>query len=74
MKRNLFFFSFLLQRLSIAIQLGNAASILGTMKLDSNVDEFWCELLSRRVRIMHWLCAFIHVINFFFLCYLTVSE
>ena len=32
---------FLGQRISIAIQRGNAASVLGTFPIDSDVDEFF---------------------------------
>ena len=31
----------LTQRLSVAVQRGNAASVLGTMKVDSDDEEFF---------------------------------
>ena len=34
-------FAYLTQRLSVAIQWGNAASVLGTMKVDSEDKEFF---------------------------------
>ena len=33
-------FAYLTQRLSVAIQRGNAASVLGTIKMDSEEEEF----------------------------------
>ena len=33
-------FAYLTQRLSVAVQQGNAASVLGTMKVDSEDEEF----------------------------------
>ena len=38
-------FEYLTQRLSVAIQRGNAASVLGTMKVDSEYEEFCCIVL-----------------------------
>ena len=35
-------FVYLTQRLSVAVQRGNAASVLGTVKVDSADDEFFC--------------------------------
>ena len=32
--------AYLTQRLSVAVQRGNAASVLGTMKVDSEDEEF----------------------------------
>ena len=34
-------FAYLTQRLSVAVQQGNAASVLGTMKLDSEDESFF---------------------------------
>ena len=34
-------FAYLTQRLSVAVQRGNAASVLGTMKTDSQEEEFF---------------------------------
>ena len=34
-------FAYLTQRLSVAVQRGNAASVLGTMKVDSEDEEFF---------------------------------
>ena len=34
-------FAYLTQRLSVAVQRGNAASVLGTMKVDSEDEEFY---------------------------------
>ena len=33
-------FAYLTQRLSVAVQRGNAASVLGTFKMDSEKEEF----------------------------------
>ena len=33
-------FAYLTQRLSVAVQRGNAASVLGTIKMDSEEEEF----------------------------------
>eukprot|EP00731_Ephydatia_muelleri_P000326 Em0001g326a len=33
-------FAYLTQRLSVAVQRGNAASVLGTIKIDSEEEEF----------------------------------
>ena len=38
-------FADLAQRLSVAVQQGNAASILGTMKVDSEDEEFIVQVL-----------------------------
>ena len=35
-------FAYLTQRLSVAVQWGNAASVLGTMKVDIEDEEFCC--------------------------------
>ena len=35
------FFAYLTQRLSVAIQRGNAASVLGSMKMGSQEEEFF---------------------------------
>ena len=35
-------FAYLTQRLSVAVQCGNAASVLGTMKMSSQEEEFFC--------------------------------
>ena len=34
-------FAYLTQRLSVAVLRGNAASVLGTMKMDSQEEEFF---------------------------------
>ena len=34
-------YAYLTQRLSVAVQRGNAASVLGTMKVDSDDEEFF---------------------------------
>ena len=34
-------FAYLTQRLSVAVQRGNAASVLGTMKIGSQEEEFF---------------------------------
>ena len=34
-------FAYLTQRLSVAVQRGNAASVLGTIKMDSEEEEFF---------------------------------
>ena len=34
-------YAYLTQRLSVAVQRGNAASVLGTMKVDSDEEEFY---------------------------------
>ena len=41
------FFAYLTQRLSVAVQRGNAASVLGTMKMDSHdqEEEFFCNIV-----------------------------
>ena len=36
------YLSDLTQRLSVAVQRGNAASVLGTMKMGSQEEEFFC--------------------------------
>ena len=35
-------YAYLARRLSVAVQRGNAASVLGTMKVDSDDEEFFC--------------------------------
>ena len=35
-------FAYLTQRLSVAVQRSNAALVLGTMKVDSEDEEFFC--------------------------------
>ena len=37
-------YAYLTQRLSVAVQRGNAASVLGTMKVDSDEEEFFYEV------------------------------
>ena len=34
-------YAYFTQRLSVAVQRGNAASVLGTMKVDSDDDQFF---------------------------------
>ena len=34
-------YAYLTQRLSVAVQRGNAASVLGTMKVDSEDEKFF---------------------------------
>ena len=35
-------FAYLTQRLSVAVQCSNSASVLGTYKMDSQEEEFFC--------------------------------
>jgi hypothetical protein len=42
---------FLMQRLSVAIQRGNAACILGTVADDDFYTEFFCVVLNKKVMI-----------------------
>jgi hypothetical protein len=45
--------AFLRQRISVAVQRGNAGCILGTFRITSNADEFW--LLDSVIWRFRWL-------------------
>ena len=53
-------FAYLTQRLSVAIQRGNAASILGTMKVDSEDKEFFVYIFCYYYYYLFFFCGAKH--------------
>ena len=58
-------FAYLTQRLSVSVQCGNAVSVLGTMKVDSDDEEFkfCCIIFFMLVWYKMSKCFHIHVCN-----------